>query len=154
MEFKGIKETCLYTRDLDAAENFYHGQLGLEIISYVPGRHIFFKVGYSVLLVFNPDDSKLKKTPPPHYGQGALHFAFEVAPDEYLEWKRKIAVLNIPIIDELVWASGQESFYFHDPEGNVLELFQKESGNPVTPTLHDTSIFRCASPVGVVPSLL
>lgn len=122
MKFKGIKETCIYTRDLETAKSFYHGQLDLEVLSFVPGRHIFFKVGYSVLLVFNPEDSKLKKTPPPHYGDGALHFAFEVASEEYLEWKRKISSLGIPIIDELVWTSGLESFYFNDPEGHILEI--------------------------------
>ena len=122
MELKGIKETCIYTTDLESARRFYHDLLGLEIINYAEGRHIFFRVGYSVLLVFNPEDARKKTSPPPHHGQGALHFAFEVGREEYLEWKEKIKSLNISIIDEVIWDSGQESFYFNDPVGHVLEI--------------------------------
>ena len=122
MSFKGIKETCLYSTDLEEAKMFYHDLLGLEIISYAPKRHLFLRVGYSVLLIFNPQDSQQKSSPPPHYGQGAMHLAFEVDPQEYDVWKRKIKSLEISIIDELVWNSGQESFYFRDPAGHVLEI--------------------------------
>lgn len=122
MEFKGIKETCIYSTDLEASKFFYHDQLGLEIISYVLGRHIFFRVGYSVLLVFNPNDAQQKTSPPAHHGQGKLHFAFEVSPEDYLGWKDKVKRLDIEIIDEVTWQSGQESFYFNDPDGHVLEI--------------------------------
>ena len=122
MKFKGIKETCLYNTDLEEAKAFYNDLLGLEIISYAPKRLLFLRVGYSVLLIFNPQESQQKTSPPPHYGQGALHLAFEVDPQEYNAWKIKIKSLEIPIIDELVWNSGQESFYFLDPAGNVLEI--------------------------------
>ena len=119
---KGIKETCIYSENLESLKKFYHGQLGLEIIDYSPGRHIFFRVGYSVLLAFNPEDSKLKKSPPAHFGHGPAHYAFEVDPLEYLEWKNKIKDLGIEIIDELIWKNGMESFYFKDPDGHILEI--------------------------------
>lgn len=122
MKLEGIKETCLYTTDLEEAKAFYHSLLGLEIVSYVPNRHLFLRVGYSVLLIFNPEDSQQKISPPPHYGKGPLHLAFEVAPQEYDDWKKKIKSLGIPIIDEVIWGSGQESFYFPDPAGHVLEI--------------------------------
>jgi catechol 2,3-dioxygenase-like lactoylglutathione lyase family enzyme len=117
-----IKETCLYIRDLHAAREFYHTLLGFELIHYQPEKHVFFKVGSSVLLCFNPDDSKLKTSPPPHYAEGNQHFAFEVSVDDYEKCKVKIKNLGIEIIDKLVWKSGQESFYFNDPENNVLEI--------------------------------
>lgn len=117
-----IKETCLYIKNLEAAKEFYHGLLGLEIIHHEPDKHIFFRAGTSVLLCFNPYDSKNKTSPPPHYGGGNQHYAFEVSPEDYEVVKNKIKALNIKIIDELVWKSGQESFYFNDPEGNVLEF--------------------------------
>lgn len=122
MEFQKIKETCLYINDLARAKEFYHATLGLPVISYVEAKHLFLRVGESVLLLFNPDDSKNKTSPPPHYGGGKQHFAFEIRGDEYLEWKQRIADKGIVIIDEITWPSGKKSFYFNDPEGNVLEI--------------------------------
>jgi catechol 2,3-dioxygenase-like lactoylglutathione lyase family enzyme len=122
MNFLKIKETCLYLHDLEKAKHFYHGVLELPLISYLPGKHIFFKAGSSVLLCFNPADSKTKKTPPPHYGEGKQHFAFEVSDHHYKEAKTWIQKKGITITDEVTWSSGVKSFYFEDPEGNVLEI--------------------------------
>ncbi|MBL3657835.1 VOC family protein [Fulvivirga sediminis] len=121
-EFTQIKENCLYIRDLNKAKNFYHHKLGLPIIHHKEDKHIFFKVGTSVLLCFNPDDSKLKTSPPPHFAEGNQHFAFEVNQNDYQAVKNKMLNLGITIIDTMVWGEGQESFYFHDPENNILEV--------------------------------
>ena len=122
MNFKQIKETCIYFEDLHLAKKFYHDLLQLPILSHVEGRHIFFKAGTSVLLCFNPNDSRLKKSPPAHFSQGRYHFAFEVSREEYEQHKQEIINRGIPIIDTLVWKNNQESFYFNDPAGNVLEI--------------------------------
>jgi len=122
MNIRQIKETCLYFHDLEKAKAFYHDLLELSIISYVKEKHIFFRAGSSVLLCFNPDDSRVKKSPPGHYAEGKYHFAFEVAAEEYEKHKREILSKGIPIIDKVIWETGQESFYFEDPEGHVLEI--------------------------------
>ncbi len=122
MEFKQIKETCIYFNDLSLAKSFYNQILDLPIISEVEGKHIFFRAGTSVLLCFNPDDSRLKESPPPHYSEGKYHFALEVAPELYQQHKEEILRKGIKIIDTLVWKNGQESFYFNDPIGNVVEI--------------------------------
>jgi len=122
MTFTQIKETCIYFHDLEKAKDFYSGKLDLPIISYVRQKHIFFRVGSSVLLCFNPDDSAQKKSPPGHSGFGKYHFAFEVKREEYEVHKAKIRELGINIIDAVIWDTGQESFYFEDPEGHVLEI--------------------------------
>lgn len=122
MNFRQIKETCIYFKDLETAKAFYHDVLELPIISYVKEKHIFFRAGNSVLLCFNPDDSRLKKSPPPHYANGKYHFAFEVTREEYEKHKQEIQLKGIAIIDKVIWETGQESFYFEDPEGNVLEI--------------------------------
>lgn len=122
MNFKQIKETCLYFEDLLLAKSFYHDLLKLPIISHVEGRHIFFRAGTSVLLCFNPTDSKLKKSPPAHFSSGQYHFAFEVAAAEYDQHKQAVIKLGIAIIDGLQWKNGKESFYFNDPIGNVVEI--------------------------------
>lgn len=122
MKFLKIKETCLYLHDLEQAKKFYHEVLELPLISYVPGKHIFFTAGSSVLLCFNPNDSREKVSLPAHYGGGKQHFAFEVALEEYEQAKIWIKQKGITITDTVVWKSGKESFYFEDPEGNVLEI--------------------------------
>ncbi|HEY5747518.1 MAG TPA: VOC family protein [Chryseolinea sp.] len=122
MNIVKIKETCLYVHDLEEARNFYHDVLGLPVISYLPGKHLFLRAGSSVLLCFNPDDSKTKKSPPPHYAEGRQHFAFEVPKEDYERTKEEIKGKGITIIDEVIWSSGKESFYFHDPAGNILEV--------------------------------
>ena len=108
--------------DLEGARKFYHERLGLEIISYAEKKHIFFRVGSTVLLCFNPDDSRTKVSPPAHYGGGRQHTAFEVPEREYAAARDWIASLGIPIIDEVTWKGDAQSFYFEDHEGNVLEI--------------------------------
>lgn len=122
MKFIKIKETCLYIHDLEAAKKFYHETLELPLISYVEGKHIFLRAGSSVLLCFNPDDSKRKTSPPAHYGGGKQHFAFEVNKADYPSARTWITRKGIQITDTVTWKSGAESFYFEDPEGNILEI--------------------------------
>jgi catechol 2,3-dioxygenase-like lactoylglutathione lyase family enzyme len=122
IKFSGIKETCIYVHDLEVARTFYIDRLGLTLISYVPGKHLFLRAGHSILLIFNPEDSKNKKSPPAHFGGGHQHFAFEVKDVDYDSAKKMITSRSIEIIDEITWPSGRQSFYFHDPEKNVLEI--------------------------------
>jgi catechol 2,3-dioxygenase-like lactoylglutathione lyase family enzyme len=122
MNVNKIKETCLYFHDLEKAKHFYHEILDFPVIHYEREKHIFFRSGSSVLLCFNPEDSKKKSSPPAHFGGGKQHLAFEVSVDEYLNSKKEISAKGIRIIDEVVWPSGKESFYFEDPEGNILEI--------------------------------
>ena len=126
MNILQIKETCLYCRDLDKAREFYEGLLGLPLINYQAGKHLFLRAGNSVLLIFNPDDSAKKKSPPAHFANGHQHFAFEVKRSEYALHKAEIQAKGIAIIDTLIWKNGNESFYFNDPEGNVLEIVPEE----------------------------
>jgi catechol 2,3-dioxygenase-like lactoylglutathione lyase family enzyme len=107
---------------LEQAIKFYHEVLELPIISHANGKHAFFRAGTSVLLCFNPEDSKQKKSPPAHYGGGKQHFAFEVKDKDYTAAKEWVASRGITITDEVTWKSGRKSFYFEDPEGNVLEI--------------------------------
>lgn len=122
MSFKQIKETCIYMQDLNKARAFYHDLLGLEIIGFIEDKHIFFRAGSSVLLCFNPEDSRNKKSPPGHYATGKYHFAFEVTQADYEKEKNSLMEKGITITDEVVWKNGLKSSYFEDPAGNVLEI--------------------------------
>ena len=122
MKIKGIKETCIYSTNLASILDFYNRVLELPVIGQVADKHVFFHAGSSVLLFFNPEDSKGKKSPPGHYGGGKQHFAFEVPAAEYQEAKDFILKKGVQITDEVTWPGGMNSFYFEDPDGNVLEI--------------------------------
>lgn len=122
LSFTHIKETCLYVSDLDRTYAFYHNILGLPLISKQDGRHVFFRAGASVLLCFLPDVTKGDTRLPPHYGSGKLHLAFECSSEDYEAWKAKLVDAGILIIHEAKWGIDYRSFYFHDPDGHVLEV--------------------------------
>lgn len=122
MDILQIKETCLYIKDLDQTQIFYEQVMGLPVIGRKEGRHVFFEAGTSVLLCFIPESTRVESTLPPHWANGPAHLAFEVQPKEYQQWKDKLASANIEIIHEHHWGDDFRSFYFHDPDGHLLEI--------------------------------
>ncbi|MFD2248103.1 VOC family protein [Pontibacter ruber] len=122
MNFKKIKETCLYVSDLEQSKAFYNGKLGMQVIGEVPNRHVFFRAGESVLLCFISEASRKEGKLPPHYGSGHLHLAFEVEKEQYDGWKEKVKRLGIPVEQEYDWGGGYLSFYFRDPDKHLLEV--------------------------------
>jgi catechol 2,3-dioxygenase-like lactoylglutathione lyase family enzyme len=122
MEFTKIKETCLYVKDLQRTRDFYKDKLGFAVIGEVVGRHVFFRVGGSVLLCFISEASQAPGQLPPHHGEGQLHLAFETSQKDYESWKRKITAAGIAVEQEHDWGRGFLSFYFRDPDGHLLEV--------------------------------
>lgn len=123
---EGILETALYADDLDSAETFYGTILGLERITRVGNRHVFFRCGDGVLLIFNPAETV--KPPangalpvPPHGTKGNGHMCFRVAPQALDAWKATLEAAGIAIEADIRWPNGARSFYFRDPAGNSLE---------------------------------
>jgi catechol 2,3-dioxygenase-like lactoylglutathione lyase family enzyme len=125
MKISRIKETCLYVTDLNRAKAFYTGKLGLAVISLVEGRHIFFRAGESVLLCFIADKTHDQSLLPPHGASGCIHFAFEVTAAEYDTALQQVKENNIPILHEHVWKNDLRSFYFNDPDMNLVEIIEE-----------------------------
>lgn len=122
-----VLESALYAEDLDAAEAFYGGALGLERIGRVPGRHVFFRCGPGVLLIFNPAATEVvdPKSPlpvPTHGARGPGHLAFAAEPLGLEAWRERIELRGITVEAEVEWPGGGRSFYFRDPAGNSLEV--------------------------------
>lgn len=122
MEFNRIKETALYVKNLDQTEAFYKEKLALKVISKVEGRHVFFRVGSSVLLCFLAEKTKRDNSLPSHYGEGKLHIAFEVPKERYPEIKEEIVSNGIEVEYVEEWGEQYQSFYFRDPDGHLLEV--------------------------------
>jgi catechol 2,3-dioxygenase-like lactoylglutathione lyase family enzyme len=125
---RGILETCLYASDLDAAERFYAGVLGLELFSRERGRHVFFRCGDAMFLVFDPGVTSTTSGQvggvrvPPHGAQGVGHVAFRVREDELPQWRERLETAGVSIEAEIVWPRGGRSIYVRDPYGNSVEL--------------------------------
>lgn len=122
MEKLSVLESCLYVEDLEAAEAFYREVLGLELVSCVAGRHVFFRLQSSMLLLFRAEASLAATELPPHGARGPGHLCFRIAEAEYESWKARLAQHAVPILAEQAWPRGGRSLYFHDPAGNLLEL--------------------------------
>ncbi|OLP53407.1 bleomycin resistance protein [Rhizobium rhizosphaerae] len=124
----GILETALYAEDLDAAAAFYGGLLGLDEIARVAGRHVFFRCGPSVLLIFNPEATIRPPSPevalaaPPHGAKGPGHACFRASPPVLDAWRARLIDKGVPIETEITWPNGARSLYFRDPAGNSLEI--------------------------------
>ena len=119
-----VLETCLYVDNLAEAERFYRQVLGLEVYSRQLERHVFFRCGPGMLLVFQREASQLPGETPSHGSQGAGHVAFAIRGDEFDAWRHRLATHQVEIERELEWPGGGRSIYFRDPAGNSLELAQ------------------------------
>jgi catechol 2,3-dioxygenase-like lactoylglutathione lyase family enzyme len=117
---EGILETVLYFTDQDRAERFYLDVLGLRLLSREPGHSLFFRAGASVFLLFNAESSS-QGSLPVHGATGPGHTCFRVPAGDYEPWKAHLCSRGVPILREVQWPRGL-SFYFHDPDGNVLEI--------------------------------
>lgn len=124
----GILETALYVDDLDEAEAFYAEVMGLERIAKVDGRHVFFRCGDGVLLLFDSDKTVQPPAPdarlpvPPHGTSGAGHLCFRGTEDEIERWKTRLEGRGIVIEADFEWPQGGRSIYFRDPAGNSIEI--------------------------------
>lgn len=126
-EILHILETCIYARDLTAAERFYTDVLGLEKMTAEFPRHVFFRVsGQSVLLIFNPDETIKKQDIPAHGSHGPGHVAFAIAHQELDAWREHLGRCGVVIEAEVAWPNGAKSLYFRDPAENSVEIVTNE----------------------------
>ncbi|MGH7477053.1 MAG: VOC family protein [Longimicrobiales bacterium] len=125
---RGVHEAALYVHDLDEAERFWR-RLGLPLVGRESGRHVFFRLGDDLLLLF---DAGATRQPgglvPPHGAEGESHVAFDVADAQALErWRAWLELAGIAIEAEVDWPRGGRSLYFRDPSRNSIELITRGS---------------------------
>ena len=128
MQPAAILESALYVTDLEVAETFYADVIGLERIGKVEGRHVFFRCGKGVLLLFNaeatrhPPASDARLPVPPHGTTGQGHLCFAASAEELNRWKAHLDTHGVAIEAEFEWPQGGRSIYLRDPSGNSLEF--------------------------------
>ena len=121
----GVLEAALYVNDLDAAEGFYAGTLGLERILRVDGRHVFFRAGETIVLCFIAEATQHPPAEgalpvPPHGAQGAGHLCFAASDLDNI--RGHLSAQGIAIEADFHWPHGPRSIYVRDPAGNSVEL--------------------------------
>ena len=123
----GILEAALYVTNLDAAEAFYGGILGFSQIQRIGNRHIFYRIGASVLLLFNAEETiNTSGNPsfpvPPHGDHGPGHVCFCQTREDLLAMRDHLISKGVQIEADFDWPNGARSIYFRDPAGNSVEI--------------------------------
>jgi len=122
-----VLEACLYVSDLELAEGFYRDVLGLSLHSKQAGRHVFFRCGLQMVLLFQPEATSDPDLIPQGLGAhgafGPGHLAFGVSRGELPKWRARLERHGVEIEQEVKWGGDRgRSLYFRDPDGNSLEL--------------------------------
>jgi len=136
MKLRGVLESVLYCDDLERGERFYLDVLGLERIVASEGRHVFFRCGDGVVLLFDPEQvstvpTEVNGSPIPLHGaKGAGHLAFRATSAEIEAWRDHLVANGVEIESEVTWPGGGRSVYFRDPAGNSLEIATPELWEP------------------------
>ncbi|GEO83660.1 MULTISPECIES: VOC family protein [Alphaproteobacteria] len=131
---EGILETALYAADLNAAEGFYGGVLNLEKVSRQGNRHLFYRCGAGMLLIFNPAETAQPVAagalPVPNHGAtGPGHACFRVCGAALDGLVERLRQANVTIEADFLWPNGARSIYFRDPAGNSLECAEPRLWN-------------------------
>jgi catechol 2,3-dioxygenase-like lactoylglutathione lyase family enzyme len=122
-----ILEAAIYARDLDAAEAFYGGLLGMPRLLRAGERHVFYRVGATILLVFNPDATEAPPPEgalpvPPHGARGPGHVCFAMEDTEITAIRARLEAAGIAVESDFQWPNGARSLYVRDPAGNSVEF--------------------------------
>jgi catechol 2,3-dioxygenase-like lactoylglutathione lyase family enzyme len=122
-----ILETALYVDDLEAARAFYGGLLGLAEVTAVEGRHVFYRCGRSMLLLFIAAEAARppgnpEMPVPAHGASGPGHACFSASAGELDRWASLFAQEGVEIEADFQWPNGARSVYVRDPAGNSVEF--------------------------------
>ncbi len=123
----GVLEAAVYADDLDAAEAFYGGALGLERVLRLERRHVFFRCGETIVLVFRAVETRKPTRSetlpvPPHGADGPGHICFAADAEALKEWKKRLEDAGVEIEADFHWPNGARSIYVRDPAGNSVEF--------------------------------
>jgi catechol 2,3-dioxygenase-like lactoylglutathione lyase family enzyme len=118
---EGILESSLYVSDLQRSVRFYQETFGFRVISDFGERGCAMHAGTrQVLLLFKKGASRAILSP--HDGDGELHIAFAIPPEDLTTWESWLETRGIAVEEKRKWELGGWSLYFRDPDRHLVEL--------------------------------
>jgi catechol 2,3-dioxygenase len=128
MQVQQLGHAVLKVRDIEVAERFYNGVLGLPVAArlQVPFQMTFFTLGNHhdfAILAVGPDGPDAADD-----GPGLFHVAFKVGDslDELRAVKKELEAAGVPI-EMVADHTVTQSVYVRDPDGNGVELYADAS---------------------------
>jgi catechol 2,3-dioxygenase-like lactoylglutathione lyase family enzyme len=117
----GVSELVLEVVDLEAAERFYAGVLGLPVVERWPGREaIWVMAGDRTRIgLWRPQVGLAR-------GRGGVHvhFAMHIAPERYDAAVAHLRETGLDVTEHAFEGyGGSRAAYVDDPDGNVVELW-------------------------------
>jgi catechol 2,3-dioxygenase-like lactoylglutathione lyase family enzyme len=101
----------------------------------VAGRHVFYRCGATILLVFRAAETRIASTNPAipvpvHGATGQGHVCFGVDGPDLDRVRAALDVAGIPVEADFHWPTGARSIYVRDPAGNSVEFAEPRMWDP------------------------
>jgi len=123
MRVQSLGHIVLKVRDLNRSTDFYTRVLGLKEVARREGQMVFFAIHdnhHDVALVQMAPDAPQ----PPKQATGMAHVAFKIGDNlDTLRAAKGWLESNGVEIDRIHDHKVSQSIYFHDPDGNQIEVF-------------------------------
>lgn len=117
--FLGLRHVALNVRDIQKSLEFYSSVLGLKLEWMPDAENAYLTSGHDNLALHKlPEGSRLAGTQIVH------HIGFVVRnPDEVDRWAERLRKAGVKLAAEpKTHRDGARSFYFHDPDGLLIQL--------------------------------
>jgi catechol-2,3-dioxygenase len=125
----GFFEMVLEVADLEAAERFYAGAIGLEVVErWTDDRPaVWLRLGREGFLGLWPPESGGEKAI--HNGRGGahVHFAIRVPTGTLDLMQARLEALGHKVEDGWEFGEGNRAIYLDDPDGNCVELTERRT---------------------------
>ena len=126
MKIIGLAHFTIPVTDLKRSVAFYTGVLGMPVVQPERGDNgmVFLDAGGDCVIL-----AKVDKPISTARDQN-IHHAFQVSSDDYAKARAELEKNNVRIVFEEDREGGAVNgprFYFHDPDGNVLEIINLTS---------------------------
>lgn len=114
--------------DLEVSKKFYIDMLGLHVMEFNEEEKVVFlglrDLGHTVDLVQSTDVAANRPhSEMPAVGTGFHHVGFELETEEAMRDAHAMFKANGVNIVATMDHGSQQSIYFHDPDGNILEVY-------------------------------
>ena len=129
LRWRGVNHLALVTPDMDATVRFYHGVLGMRLVSTLmagPMRHYFFEIAPGNTVAFfevKGAESFAKPAGVPDRRRAAQfdHLSFNLADEEALHALQSRLKSHGSEVTDVIDHGMVRSIYFTDPSGIALE---------------------------------